>query len=157
MAESLSGAYAEIAVVEGYGDTETETVIGQTTDDIEISRDTEDAEWNEHNNKQTQRKELFESADLTFSMIVTDDQQNLMDAGIISSTDGRVQGGSQHSAVYIHIYAEDGDDTPAATYEALDVRFKFETATLPMDDIGTVETTGWINGPHGFSQDYGAV
>jgi hypothetical protein len=152
MAEALSGAYSEIAVVEDYDGEETETILTQTTDDIEIERDTEDAEWNEHRNKQTQRRELFESADLSFSMIVTDDQENLQDAGLIDDDTGRIRSGTRHEAVYVHVYRDENDDDPAATYEMLDVQFKYENTNLPMDDIGTVEVTGWINGPHGYQQ-----
>lgn len=157
MAQALSGAYVEVATVTNYDQTdESETVIGQTTEDIEISRDTENAEWQEHGNKQTQRAELFETADLTFSMIVTDDQQNLIDAGIVDQSTGRVQTGVSHEAVYVKIFQDETATTPAAVYEMLDTQFNYETTNLPLNGIGMVEVTGWINGDHGYKQDYGA-
>lgn len=150
----LQGAFLEIAVVTNYGDatTEAETVLGQTTEDVEIERDTEDAEWQEHNDPNTKRRELHSANDLTFEAIVTDDQKNLIDAGILDATTGRVRRNVEHEAVYIHVYEHPTSDVPAATYEMLNVQFKFETMSLPLDGPGTVEITGWINGEHGFQR-----
>lgn len=157
MATALSGAYVDIAIVTGYDTVdEAETIIGQTTEDIEIERDTDTAEWQEHGNKQTQRTELFEAADMSFSMIITDDQQNLKDAGIVDATTGRIQTGVTHEAVYVKVFTDETATTPSAVYEMLDVQFNYETTSLPLDGIGMVEVTGWINGEHGYKQDYGA-
>lgn len=155
MAQALSGAYVDIAIVSNYDQTdEAETIIGQTTEDIEVERDTETAEWNEHGTKQTQREELFETSDLTFSMIITDDQQNLMDAGIVDSSTGRIQTGVQHEAVYLKVFADETASSPAAVYEMIDVQFNYQNTSLPLDGIGMVEVAGWINGAHGYKQDY---
>lgn len=149
----LQGAFLEIAVVTNYDAVEeTETVLGQTTEDVELERDTEDAEWQEHNDPNTKRRELHSANDLTFECIVTDDQQNLIDAGILDATTGRVKQNVEHEAVYIHVYESPTDAEPTATYELLNTQFKFETMTLPLDGPGTVEITGWVNGGHGFKR-----
>lgn len=149
----LTGAYLEIAVVSiddsGTEPVETETVLSQTTEDVEIERDTDDADWNEHNNPRTQRRELFASVDLTFEMILTDGLQNLQDAGVLDAN-GRVQRNVNHDRVDIHVYENPGDSTPAATYQCENTQFKYEVTNLPLDGPGTAEVTGWINGEHGW-------
>lgn len=146
----LTGAFLEIAIVTDEGTTaETEVILSQTTEDVEIERDTDDADWNEHNNPRTQRRELFASVDLNFEMILTDSLQNLQDAGLLDAN-GRVQRNVQHELVRIYVYENPGDAAPAATYEMYDTQFKYEVTNLPLDGPGTAEVTGWINGDHGW-------
>lgn len=148
----LTGAFLEMAVVTDYDTaSETETLIGQTTEDVEIERDPSAIEWQEHSNARTQRKEGFETADASFSMLVTDDQQNMKDAEVIGS-DGRVQRNVTHEAVYFHLYERPSDTDPAATYEMLDGQFVIETITFPLEDPAMSEVAVWINGEHGFKQ-----
>lgn len=148
---SLTGAFLDIVVVENYGDAtnETETIIGQTTDDIEIERDTEDAEWQEHGNPRMQRKELAATQDVTFSMIVTEDRQNLKDAGMLTAA-GDIRRNVVHEAVRLNIFADPEDATPQTVFEMVDTQFKLENIELPIDDVSMVEVTGWIGGEMSF-------
>ena len=150
MSTVLTGAFLEISVVEDYEESEEEEhIIGQTTEDVEIERDPEEIEWNEHGNPRTQRREGFESADLNVSMIVTDDRDNLETAEVLDE-DGQVRRNVQHEAVYIHLYERPTDDEPATTYVCEDTQFVLENVNFPMDDPGIAEVIGWINGNHGF-------
>ena len=155
MATVLTGAFLEISVVEDYGDEETVTTIGMTTEDVEIERDPEEIEWNEHGNPRTQRREGFESADMNFSMIVTDEQENLENAEVMA--DGEVQRNVIHEAVYIDLYERPGDmdeeNGHAARYVCEETQFVLENVNFPMDEPGIAEVTGWIHGSHGFGLD----
>ena len=154
MSEPLTGAFLDIAVVEDYGETEEEeTLLDRTTEDVEIERDPEEIDWEEHNNPHMQRREGAETATMTFEMVVTDDQQNLVDAGIIDETSGEALRNVIHEAVYIHIYLNENDEEPSATYFAEDVQFVYEQTNLPISDVGTVEVSGWIHGSHGYKQE----
>lgn len=148
----LTGAFLEMAVVTDYDTaSETETLIGQTTEDVEIERDPSAIEWQEHSNPRTQRVEGHETADASFSMLVTDDQQNMTDAGVLDGN-GRVQRNVVHEAVYFHLYERPSDTTPATTYELLDAQFVIENVAFPLEDPAMAETSVWINGEHGFKQ-----
>lgn len=148
----LTGAFLEIAVVTDYDQAgESETLIGQTTDDVEIERDVSEIEYNIHGDPFTKRKEGFEAATATFSMIVTDTQQNMDDAEVIGA-DGRPLRNKEHEAVYIHAYPNAAASSPDATYEMLDAQFVMETINFPMEEAATAETAVWINGEHGFKQ-----
>ena len=152
MSPALTGAFLDIVVVENLDDStnETETIIGQTTDDIEVERDTEDAEWQEHNNDVMQRKELAASQDLSFSMIITDDRQNLQDAGLLDA-DGAIKKNVVHEAVRLNIFNDPSDAEPSTVFELRDTQFKYETTDLPIDGVGVVEVTGWVNGDMRFT------
>lgn len=151
-AEPLTGAWLEIAVVTDYGQAgESETLIGGTTEDVEIERDIDEQEWNEHMKPTTQRREGFETSGLSFEMIVTDQLQNFQDIGVIDS-DGAFRRNVTHEAIYIHVYLRPSDTTPEQTYYAEDVQFILEGITFPMDSPATGEVTAWINGDHGFDQ-----
>lgn len=148
----LTGAFVEIAVVENYGEAgEAETVIGQTTEDIETERDVSEIEWQEHNDPSTKRREGFETATTSFSMLVTDDQQNMKDANILNAS-GRVQRNIQHDAVYIHAYENETQTDPSATYEMLDAQFVIQNVNWPLEEAAVAETEIWVNGGHGFKQ-----
>lgn len=152
MAESLTGAFLDIAVVEGYDSTEeVEILLDRTTEDVEIERDPEEIDWGEHGDARMKRREGQEATDITFEMVVTDDQQNLIDAGILGE-DGAIRRNVIHEAVRIHIYVNANDEEPAATYFAEEVQFVYETTNLPLDDVGTVEMTGWVHGDHGYER-----
>lgn len=151
MSPALTGAFLDIVTVQNLGTTsETETIIGQTTDDIEVERDTEDAEWQEHNNEVMQRKELAASQDLSFSMIITDDRQNLQDAGLLDAN-GNIKRNVVHEAVRLNIFQDPSDAAPSTVFEMQDTQFKFETADLPIDGVSVVEVTGWVNGSMSFT------
>lgn len=148
--EPLTGAWLEIAVVTDYGDTEeAETLLGATTEDVEIERDIEEIEWNEHSQPTTQRREGFETSGINFSMIVVDDMQNFQDAEVLDAN-GNFQRNVEHEAVYVHLYLRPSDTEPAQTYFAEEVQFVIEGVSFPMDSPGMGEMTGWINGNHGF-------
>lgn len=150
MSPALTGAFIDITVVENLGETdEQEFLINQTTDDIELERDSEDAEWQEHNVEVMQRMELATSIDLTFMMILTDDRENLETAGVINS-EGRVMRNVVHEAVRVHVFAGPFDDEPSTTYQAEDTQFKIEGFEFPIDDVATVEIIGWVNGDQFF-------
>lgn len=149
----LTGAFLELAVVTDYDAAgESETIIGQTTEDVEIERDVSEIEWNEHGDPITKRREGFEAATATFSMLVTDDQQNMTDASVIGA-DGRPQRNIEHEAVYIHLYPNESASSPDATYELVDAQFVIETITFPLEEAAMAETAIWINGEHGYKQD----
>lgn len=146
----LTGAWLEIAVVTDYDTaSESETLLGFTTEDIEIERDPEEIEWSEHSNPNTQRREGFETATMTFNMIVVDDVSNFQDAEVIDAN-GAFQRNVTHEAVYIHLYERPSDTTPAQTYYAEEVQFVIQNVSFPMDGPGQGELEGWIGGNHGF-------
>lgn len=153
MAEALTGAFLDIIIVQG-PDTTTpvETLLDRTTEDVEIERDPDEIDWQEHNNARTQRREGAETATMSFELVVTDDQQNLIDAGIMDPATGEAQRNVIHDQVLIEIYVAENAAEPAATYFANQVQFVYETTNLPIDDVGTVEVSGWIHGSHGYQQ-----
>lgn len=152
MAEVLTGAFLEIAAVTDYDTaSETETIIGQTTEDVETERDVSEIEWQEHGNARTQRREGFETATTSFSMLVTDDQQNMKDANVIDA-DGRTVRNQSHEAIYIHAYTNEAATDPAATYEILDAQMVIQNINWPLEEAAVAETEIWHNGEHGFKQ-----
>lgn len=154
MAETLTGAFLDIAVVSNPGTVdETETLLTRTTEDVEVERDPEEIDWAEHGNARMQRREGQETTTLTFEMVMTDTQQNLIDAGILN-VDGSIRRNVIHDEVRVHVYLNEADmqaGTVASTWFGQDTQFVFETMTLPTDDVSTVEVAGWVHGPHGFS------
>lgn len=146
--------FVEIVVVENYGDatTETETVLDETTEDIEVERDPDELDYNVHGNPRTQRMEGHETTTTSFEMIVTDDGGNLQDAGMLGA-DGEILRNVRHEAVRIKFYKTEADmdaDTPARVWYGEDAQFVFETLNVPIDDISTIETSIWVHGNHGF-------
>lgn len=151
MAEALTGAFLDIAVVENPGGTdETETLLSRTTEDVEIERDPNELDWTEHGNPRTQRREGQETGTITFQLIVTDDQQNLIDAGILDDQ-GNILRNVIHPEIRVHVYRNENDTDPVATYFAEETQFVYETTTFPIEGVATVELSGWIHGNHGYS------
>lgn len=155
MAETLTGAFLDISIVEIAEDgTETETLLTRTTEDVEVERDPNEIDWGEHGNPRRQRREGQETTTMTFSMVLTDDQQNLQDAGIVNS-EGQVRRNVIHDEVRVYVYLNEADmetDNVALEYYAQESQFVFETMTLPMEDVSVIETPVWVHGEHGFRQ-----
>lgn len=154
MSQALSGAFVEVLVVENYGDdtTETETVLDQTTEDIEVERDPEEIDFNVHGNSRTQRIEGHETVTTSFEMIVTSDGGNLQDANMLDAN-GNIRRNVKHDAVRIKWYANEADmeaGNAARIWYGRSAQFVFETMNVPIDDISTIETSIWIDGDHGF-------
>lgn len=151
MSTPLTGAFVEIVVVSEYGTaSETETILSKTTEDIEIDRDPSEIDWVEHGNPRSQRREGAESSTGTFSMILTDDNQNLIDAGLLDSTTSEILRNVIHDAVRLYIYEDAADmdtaDGHAAVWTYEEAQFVFTTQNVPIEDVATIETEMWVHG-----------
>lgn len=150
MSTALTGAYAEIVIVTDYGVTgEAETILTKTTEDIEMDRDPEEIDWVEHGNPRTQRREGAEASTGSFAMIVTDDGQNLADAGMLDPTTGEILRNVIHDAVRVYLYENEADmnaGTHADVWTFEEAQFVFQTLTVPIDDIATIDTEVWVHG-----------
>lgn len=152
--QALSGAFVRVLVVDNYGDAtlETETLIDQTTEDIDVERDPEEIDFNVHGNARTQRIEGHETVSSSFEMIVTADGGNLQDANMLDAN-GNIRRNVMHDAVRIKWYHSEADmeaGNAARVWYGRDAQFVFETINIPQDGVSTVETAIWVNGDHGF-------
>ena len=78
MSEVQTGAFVEIMVVDEYGEAgEEEVKIDETFEDIEFDRSPDAIDWVQHGDPRTKRREGAEETTGSFSMLVTDDGQNL--------------------------------------------------------------------------------
>lgn len=150
MSTALTGAFVEIVVVDNYGTVdETETILSKTTEDIEIDRDPEEIDWVEHGNPNTQRREGAESSTGSFELVLTDDNQNLIDTGMLDDTTNEVLRNVIHDAVRLYIYANNADmeaGTESAVWTYEEAQFVFLTQNIPIDDVATIETEMWVHG-----------
>lgn len=148
-ATPLTGAFVEIVVVTDYGQTgEAEVVLDHTTEDIELERDPEAIDWIEHGNPRTQRREGAEETTGTFSMVVTDQGQNLIDAGMLDETTDEILRNVIHGAVRLYLYENQAEleaDNHADVWTFEEAQFVFQTLTVPIDDISTIETEMWVH------------
>lgn len=161
MAETLTGDLIEPWLVENPDnepdateDPRSETYIGGTTDDIEIERDPNTADWTEHMKEQVQRRELQDSGELTLVFTLQTELDNLVDAGIVVEDTDRgiytAQKNVRHDAIEFDVWARKTDAEPAQTYRCYDVQPVVESIPMEIEGTITVETTWWLMDDHGW-------
>lgn len=150
---ALTGAFLDLVVVEDLdGEEEQETPIGMTTGDIEMERDSEEAEFQIHNDGTMKRIELATALDLEFEMVLTDDRENLHNVGLIDEDgDGTVNRNVQHDSLRIVAYDSpqdgSGEGLEADTVvDCTEAAFMLEGFDWPIDDVATIPIIVWING-----------
>lgn len=163
----LDGAKVEIAAVENpqndpadTTDPRSETLIGSTTDSIEIERNPNTAEWLEHNVGYEQRRELQESGEVSTVFLMTATLDNLLDANLVEeNVDMGIYQATKnfrHDAMEYHVY-DPHEDVVQQTYRAYDAQPVLESTELDIEGVNNIEATLWLNGPHGYVSDIATV
>lgn len=151
----LSGDRVEMWAVENPdNDTErTENYIGATTENIEIDRSPNTADWSEHMNEFIQRRELQEEGEMTTVFLLTATMDNLVDANVYEEdTDLGIykpRKNYRHDAIEFDIHDPDVDSVQQ-TYRAYEAQPLVETIDMDIEGPITVETVFWLQSDHGW-------
>lgn len=133
-----------------------ETLIGATTDNIEIERSPNSADWAEHMNDFMQRRELQEEGEMTAVFLLTATLDNLVDANVYEEDADneiyRPRRNYRHDAVEFDVYDPD-EEVVQQTYRALDAQPVVETIDMDIEGPVVVECLFWLQGAHGWVSD----
>lgn len=131
----------------------TETYIGATTENIEIERSPNTADWPEHMNDFLQRRELQEEGEMTTTFLLTATMDNLVDAGVYEeNVDLGIYEPARNNrldAVEFDVY-DPHEDVVQQTYRAYEAQPLVETIDMDIEGPITVETTFWLQAEHGW-------
>lgn len=135
--------------------TREETLIGGTGGDIEIERDPNVAEWEEHMNEFVQSKELQDTGELTIEFSLETELGYLLDAQLFyEDTDNGIYRPNKNvilDGMEFACWDKVSDADPSVTYRCLQVRPQIETTfAASIDDRITLEATYHLMGPHGY-------
>lgn len=154
----LDGSRVEIAAVEEPDNEEerVETLIGATTDSIEIERDPEEASWQEHMNPYTQRREMQEEGEVTTVFLLTSTLDNLIDANLYEEDEDRglyrPAKNVQLDALEFHIYDPHQDEVQQ-TYRCYGAQPVVESIEMDIQEPIDLDAAFWLQDDHGFVAD----
>lgn len=135
--DELTGAFIEVAEVTNLGATdESETIVGNTTADVEISKDQDTASANKHSQRRSVRKRTYNRIDITFPALLVPGVAQLETLNIVD-TNGEEVYGTPWEAARIHIYDQEGDSSPTQSFEFEDVEPDWDSINLP-EDMGEI-------------------
>ncbi|GGL55161.1 hypothetical protein [Halocalculus aciditolerans] len=143
----LTGAFIEIAKVTDLGATgESETVVGNTTADVSISKDQTNSETNKHSQRRSVRTKTYNTLDIEVPALLVPGASQLETMGVVDS-DGEEIYGDVWDACRIHIYDKEPAtaSSPAQTFEFENVEWDWSEISLP-EDYGEISFTGWVHG-----------
>lgn len=146
LADALSGAFVEIALVTDLGDAgETESIVGYTTGETSVSKETTDMEVSFHESKYTQRFRQHESITIEFMTTFVKEMPQLETLGIVDSN-GVPQTDTEQD-VRFYIYPEDPDAAGSAdqVIELYRVEIDWGEGSLSGDN-SELPFTGYCNG-----------
>lgn len=150
--QALTGAFIQFAVVTDLGTTtETESIIGFTMGETNLSREPTNSEFNFHEARLTYRADLHEALTVEFVTAVVDNHSPLETMGIIDAS-GNYQG-AQSVDLRVYVYDQvPADATSAgAVVELTNTELGFGEMSLPQDGSETT-MTGKVNGSIKFSK-----
>jgi hypothetical protein len=146
LADALSGAFIEVAIVTDLGQAgESESIVGYTKGETTVSKETTDMEVNFHESEYTQRFRQHEAITIEFMTQFVTDMPQLETLGIVDSNgDPQV---SQEQDVRLYIYAENPvDDTSAEqVIELFRTEIDWGEGTLAGDN-SELPFSGYVNG-----------
>lgn len=138
-------------------DAREEVYMGGTTDDIEIERDPNEADWPEHMREQMQRRELQEESELALVQTLRTNLNNLLDAGVVYYDEEyeiyRPTKNERIDALELDIWDRINDDDPAQTYRCYDAQPVVTDIPIEIEGVITIEIVWWLMGPHGIVGD----
>jgi hypothetical protein len=146
LADALSGAFIEVALVTDLGDaTESETIIGYTKGETTVSKETTDMEVNFHESEYTQRFRQHESITLEFMTHFIADMPQLQTMGLVDGS-GVPQTDSEQD-MRLYIYPENPVDASSAdqVIELYRVELDWGEGTLAGDN-SELPVQGYVNG-----------
>jgi hypothetical protein len=146
LADALSGAFVEIALVTDLGQaSESETIIGYTKGETTVSKETTDMEVNFHESEYTQRFRQHESITLEFTTHWIKDMPQLQTLGLVDSN-GVPQTDSEQD-VRLYVYPENPVDAASAdqVVEFYRCEIDWGDGTLSGDN-SELPFTGYVNG-----------
>jgi len=154
----LDGSRVEIYSVENPQDEEerSETLIGATTESIEIDNDPNTADWPEHMVSQIQRRELQGEAEASLVFLLTSTLDNLLAAQVYTENEEyeiyEPSKNYRHDAIEFHIF-DPFEDVVQQVYRAYEAQPVVENNDLDIEGPVQIESAIWFQGPHGFVSD----
>ena len=145
MPSELTGAFIEVAKVSNLGQTgETETIVGETSDEIDIEPDIDRAEANKHSQRRKLSKPTYAAINLSCSALLVPGADVLEEMGVVDSNGDEVYG-QAWEACRIHVYDQDGDTDPAQSFEFEQMEWNLNQIALP-EDMSTIDFDGYVHG-----------
>jgi hypothetical protein len=146
LADALSGAFIEVALVTDLGETsESETIIGFTKGETTVSKETTDMEVSFHESQYTQRFRQHETLTVEFMTQWVKDMPQLQTIGLVDAN-GEPQTDSEQD-VRLYVYPEDPNDAAGAdqVVELYRTEIDWGEGTLAGDN-SELPFTGYVNG-----------
>jgi len=146
LADALSGAFIEIALVTDLGETsETESIVGYTKGETTVGKESTDMEVNFHESQYTQRFRQHESITIEFMTQFIADMPQLETLGLVDSN-GVPQSDTEHD-VRLYIYPEAPDKASGAdqVIELYRTEIDWGEGTLAGDN-SELPFSGYVNG-----------
>lgn len=141
----LTGAFIEVAQVTNFGTVdEAETIVGSTTSDVSITNNQDRAETEKHSQRRRVSKPTYNDVELEVPWLLTPGAPQLEEFGIVDSN-GEEQYAVAWEAARIHVYDQEGDSSPAQTFEFEDTEWDFSDLTLG-SDFAEGSVTGIVHG-----------
>ena len=146
----LSGAFLEIAKVDDPDGSPTVTVLGFTTDDVEIAVDEDEASAEGHSDRRRIRRRTYNEASVTVSRFIEETVETWNETGFIDTTDqGSVQFNASlrtWDACLVRVYEEAEDASPTVVNRLDEVEWHMPDGVTYPSDMATTGMEGWIHG-----------
>lgn len=147
----ITGAYMEIYVETDIGlKSESETLVGETHDDVELDPDVTRAEQRQHMDKRSMRKPLFEDCDLNFTGGIELDAQALKDLGLLDDSVSppklNMFARSQAEAIRIDVYENIDDSATQQEWRIHEVELEFDGFTFPSEEFANYDVVALVGG-----------
>ena len=128
----------------------TTTVLGFTTDDVELSVDEDEASAEGHASRRRIRSRTYNEAALTFSSFVEGTMETLDQLGIIdTANDGKLQfteDARTADAIFLRVFDDEEDAAPELVHRFDEVEFHVPDGVTYPSDFATMGLEGWIHG-----------
>ena len=152
LADALSGAFVEIALVTDLGDAgESETIIGYTKGETTVSREGTTMEVNFHESQYTQRFDQHESITLEFMTHFVADMPQLETMGMVDSNGEPLGDTEQDIRLYVYPEAPDQASSADQVIELYRVELHWGEGTLAGDN-SELPCTGYVNGGYQWAE-----